>query len=182
MEALLRQSPSTKTRAVVAASGASEAEKARAMADLPRLQQGYAEAMLPILKQAGSTRAAEWIPGIASFQKWQSEKPRQGSEAEQANEYLKEMNQRGVWSKGTDNVLRSLLAGFADMGTMGAGMAGMVGVPGGPRLTAPCHQGTHITCSEVAKDVLNKKYSPKAGRKYSKNDAWDFEPPPGAKD
>ena len=50
------------------------------------------------------------------------------AEAEEANEYLKEMNQRGVWSKGTDNVLRSLLAGFADMGTMGAGMAGMVGI------------------------------------------------------
>jgi hypothetical protein len=125
-----------KYAAVVAASGASEAEKARAMADLPRLQQAYAQAMLPILKQAGSTRAAQWIPGIASFQKWQSEKPRQGTEAEQANEYLKEMNQRGVWSKGTDNVLRSLLAGFADMGTMGAGMAGMVGVPGASETAA----------------------------------------------
>ena len=121
---------------MVAASGASEAEKARAMADLPRLQQAYAQAMLPILKQAGSTRAAQWIPGIASFQKWQAEKPRQGSEAEQANEYLKEMNQRGLWSKATDNVLRNLLVGFGNMGTMAAGVAGMVGVPGASETAA----------------------------------------------
>lgn len=125
-----------KYAAVVAASGASEAEKARAMADLPRLQQAYAEAMLPILKQAGSTRAAQWIPGIASFQKWQSEKPRQGSEAEQANAYLKEMNQRGLWSKATDNVLRNLLVGFGNMGTMAAGLAGMAGIPGASETAA----------------------------------------------
>ncbi len=68
---------------MVAASGASEAEKARAMAELPHLQQAYAQAMLPILKQAGSTRAAEWIPGIASFQKWQAEKPQMNPRANQ---------------------------------------------------------------------------------------------------
>ena len=49
------------------------------------------------------------------------------------------MNQRGVWSKGTDNVLRSLLAGFADMGTMGAGKEAAQGFWKNLLLNVPKH-------------------------------------------
>ena len=46
----------------------------------------------------------------------------------------------------------------------------------------PWHQGTHITCSEVATDVLNKVFPEGWTKIYSKNDSWDYELPPGMKD
>ena len=53
-----------------------------------------------------------------------------------------------------------------------------------PRLIeeTPWHQGTHITCSEVATDVLNQIFSEGWTEIYSEDDGWDFEMPPGAID
>lgn len=53
-----------------------------------------------------------------------------------------------------------------------------------PRLKrrTPWYQGTHITCSEVATDVLNKVFPEGWTKIYSEDDAWDFDLPPGAKD
>jgi len=46
----------------------------------------------------------------------------------------------------------------------------------------PWHQGTHITCDTVATRVLNEAFPEGWTKTYSKNDTWDFEMPPGAKD
>ena len=51
-----------------------------------------------------------------------------------------------------------------------------------PKLTdePPWHQGTHITRSEVATDVLNQVFPEGWTKIYSNNDAWDFEMNPRA--
>lgn len=53
-----------------------------------------------------------------------------------------------------------------------------------PRLMrrTPWYQGTHLTCSEVATDVLNKVFPEGWTKIYSEDDAWDFDLPPDAKD
>lgn len=145
-----------KYAAVVEASDSTPAEKAKAMAALPKLQLAFAESALPVLKAAGSTRAAKWIPGIPSFQKWQAEKKREGSEVEQASEYLTEMGKRGELSKITDNVLRSTLAGFADIGTMTAGVAGMTGLKGASELAADWSQQTNRFTAPISMEGGDK--------------------------
>ena len=145
-----------KYAAVVEASDATPEAKAKAMAALPKLQLAFAESALPALKAAGSTRAAKWIPGIPSFQKWQAEKKREGSEVEQASEYLTEMGKRGELAKITDNVLRSTLAGFADIGTMTAGVAGMTGLKGASELAADWSQQTNKFTAPISMEGGDK--------------------------
>ena len=108
-----------------------EAAKAKALADMPKIQELYGERLVPVLSTVAN------IPGQDSFMKWrerkieasQAKKGEDGftrlSPGMQAIQYMDEMKNRSWFRKAGEQIATGLLAGAQDIATQVLGSAAM---------------------------------------------------------